>query len=416
MSRITTATMLRSLRVSARTRLFISCLIASACARPFPLGQAPPQADAVLRRESTGGVQIQLDSTNKEVVLSVSGLRLEAAMAYGQAHAQTNIAFVWPFRGWARGYRIDVVDSAGGVLPRKVLHHAGIVNLSRRQLAYPMAERLLAAAHETPFVMLPGSMGVPLEPDQHMVLYYMLVNPTAHAMDGVTLRISIAWTPDRGDGRGPREVFPLYLDANPAIGRYELPPGVSTTTAEFSLPVGGRVRALGGHAHDYAVELRLEDAATNKVLVRLTTKRDTAGHIISITTDRFVFTRGGLHLDANRRYRVVGLYDNPTCAPIPRGGMAFMIGPFTPDNVRRWPAVDPTDPLFQQDYADLMAPAAEMTQPHDMAGMVGTEGASGVSDNAHHPPPSGCHAPGSRDFDQDEALRAVASQSRALGW
>jgi len=365
--------MLRNLRVSARTRLFISCLMASACARPLPLVQAPPQVDTVLRRESTAGVQIQLDSANKEVVLSVSGIRLEAAMAYGQAHAQTNIAFVWPFHGWARGYRIDVVDSAGGVLPRKVLHHAGIVNLSRRQLPYPMAERLLAAAHETPSVMLPGSMGVPLEPDQHMVLYYMLVNPTAHAMDGVTLRISIAWTPDRADGRGPRDVFPLYLDANPAIGRYELPPGKSTTTAEFSLPVGGNVRALGGHAHDYAVELRLEDAVTNKVLVRLTTERDTAGHIMSISTDRFVFTRRGLHLDANRRYRVVALYDNPTCAPIPRGGMAFMIGPFTPDDARRWPAIDPTNPLFQQDYADLMAPAADVTQAHDMAGMAGTE-------------------------------------------
>jgi hypothetical protein len=367
--------------MSARSRLFISCLIASACARPFPLGQALPQVDPVLRRERTAGVQIQLDSANKEVVLSVGDIRLDSAMAYGQAHAQTNVGFVWPFRGWARGYRIDVVDAAGRVLPRKVLHHAGIVNLSRRQLAYPMAERLLAAAHETPSVMLPGSMGVPLEPNQHMMLYYMLVNPTAHVMNGVTLRISIAWTPDRADGARPRDVFPLYLDANPLIGRYELPPGVSTTTAEFSLPVGGNVRALGGHAHDYAVELRLEDAVTNKVLVRLTTKRDGAGHIVSISTDRFVFTRRGLHLDANRRYRVVALYDNPTCAPIPRGGMAFMIGPFTPDDVRRWPAIDATDPLFQQDYADLMAPAADITQQHDMAGMVGMESTPGMSDD-----------------------------------
>jgi hypothetical protein len=340
--------------------------------------QSPPRIDAALRRDSTAGVQIQYDSANKEVVLSVSGLHLDSAMAYGQAHAQTNIAFVWPFRGWAHGYRIDVMDSAGGVLPRRMLHHAGVVNLSRRQIAYPMAERLIAAAHETPSVMLPGSMGVPLEPDQRMVLYYMLVNPTAHAIDGVTLRISVAWTPDRADG--PRDVFPLYLDANPAIGRYVLPPGVSTTTSEFSLPVGGNVRAFGGHAHDYAVELRLEDAVTDKVMVRLKTKRDADGHIISVSTDRFVFTRRGLHLDANRRYRVVALYDNPTCAPIARGGMAFIVGPFTPDDVRRLPSIDPTDPVFQQDYADLMMPPAEIAQPHDMAGMVGAE------NDPHHRP------------------------------
>ena len=365
------------------TRLVLGCLIATACVRPLPLVQTPPRVDA-FGRESTAGVQIQFDSANKEVMLSVSGLHLEAGMGYGQAHAQTNIAFVWPFRGWAHGYRIDVIDSAGGVLPRKMLHHAGVVNLSRRQLAYPMAERLVAAAHETPSVMLPASMGVPLEPDQQMVLYYMLVNPTAHAIDGVTLRISIAWTPDRADG--PRDVFPLYLDANPEIGRYVLPPGASTTSSEFSLPVGGYVRAFGGHAHDYAVELRLEDAVTNKVLVRLKTKRDADGHIISISTDRFLFTRRGLHLGANRRYRVVALYDNPACAPIPRGGMAFMVGPFTPDDDGRLPPIDPTDPLFQQDYADLMTPATEITQPHDMTGMLGKENAPGVSDDAHHRP------------------------------
>lgn len=369
--------------MTAKTALFVSCLLASGCARPFAPLMLPPSAGASVRRESIPGVQLQLDSADKEVILSVSGIRLEPGMAYGRAHAQTNIPFVWPFRGWARGYRIDVVDSAGHVLPRETLHHAGVVNLGRRQLAYPMAERLVAAAHETPSVMLPSSMGVPLEPDQRMVLYYMLVNPTDRAIDGVTLRITIAWTPDRVDG--PRDVFPLYLDANPAIGRYELPPGASKTTSDFSLPVGGYVRAFGGHAHDYAIELRLEDVATNKVLVRLETKREPDGHIVSISTDRFVFTRRGLHLDANRRYRVVALYDNPTCAPIPRGGMAFMAGPFIPDDVRRWPAVDPTDSLFQQDYADLMAPAADISQSHDMAGVVGMENMPGRSGDAHHP-------------------------------
>lgn len=373
-------------RVSARTSLFIGCLVASACARPFPLAPLPARVHTALREESTSGVQIQFDSANKEVVLSVSGIRLAPA-TYSQAHVQTNIPFVWPFRGWARGYRIDVLDSAGDLLPRKTLHHAGVVNLSRRQLAYPMAERLVAAAHETPSVMLPGSMGVPLEPQYRMMLYYMLVNPTDHPIGGVTLRITIAWTPYGADR--PRDVFPLYLDANPAVGRYELPAGRSMTSSEFTLPVGGTVRAFGGHAHDYAVELRLEDAVTNRVLVRLKTKRDAGGHIVDISTDRFVFTRHGLHLDPNRRYRVVGLYDNPTCAAIPRGGMAFMIGPFTPDDGGRLPPVDPTDPLFQQDYADLMAPPPDSAQSHDMTGMAGMDGmahTSGGSDDANHRP------------------------------
>jgi hypothetical protein len=374
--------------MNSTSRVFICCLLVSACAKPMALVQAPQPVNNAIRGDSAAGVHVQLDSAHDQVVLRVSGIRLQGGMAYGHEHVQTNVAFVWPARGWARGYRVDVLDSSGRLLPQKMLHHAGVVNLDRRQLPYPMAERLVAAAHETPPVMLPGSMGVPLAPDQHMMLYYMLVNPADSAIDGVTLRVSIAWTPERS--HGPRDVYPLYLDANPAIGRYDLPPGVSTTSTEFTLPVGGRVRAMGGHAHDYAVELRLEDAVTNTVLVRLTTKRDAEGHIESLSTDRFVFTWGGLHLDADRRYRVVGVYDNPTCATIPRGGMAFLAGPFAPDDMSRWPVVDRNNPLFQQDYADLVAPADDMAQGDDMAGMENMAGMGDAANRAHRPGGSRC--------------------------
>jgi hypothetical protein len=38
--------------------------------------------------------------------------------------------------------------------------------------------------------------------------------------------------------------------------------------------------------------------------------------------------------------------------------MAFLAGPFIPDDVALWPAIDPTDPLYQRDRADMLGEGA----------------------------------------------------------
>ena len=267
-------------------------------------------------------------------MVTVGPLHIPEATPYAHHHAEEAVGFDWPVGGWVRGYRLDLLDKDGRLLPREMLHRAGVVNLDRRQLPYPMAERLLAVGRETGPVTLPDSMGVPLAPAQRLVLYYALVNATADPIDGATLRLAMTWTPERA--HPPRDVFPLFMDANPkAQGgntrAYDVPPGVSITAAEFTLPVSGWVRAVGGQLHDYAVEIRLEDVQTNKVLVRLKARRRADGRITALSSKRFLLKRHGLRLDANRVYRVVGVYDNPTGDTIPAGAMAFMAGPFIPE-------------------------------------------------------------------------------------
>lgn len=232
--------------------------------------------------EPTSDVQVRVDSERREVVLTVGPIRIPEATPYSH-HSESHLRFRWPVRGWARGYRFELFDAAGRALPRELLHHAGVANLERRQLPYPFVERLFAVGRETGPVMLPASMGVPMAPDQQLVFYYALVNATASPIDGVMLRLSIAFTPE-GAGR-PRSVFP--------------------------------------------------------------------------------FKRRGLRLAVNRRYRVVGVYDNPTSVTIPGGAMAFMAGPFIPDDERRWPAIDGTDPAFRQDLAGLLGEGAHAEHAHD---------------------------------------------------
>lgn len=347
-------------------QLFSHIVAAIVAITGMPPGPSAPRAP---------GVTTHIDSALHEVIISVTPLHLAGGTTYEHMHDETKLPFAWPVGGWVRGYRIDVVDSAGRLLPRGFLHHAGVANLGRRELPYPVAERLIAAGRETPPLMLPESMGIPLPAGQRLVLYYMLVNPGADDIDGASLRITVAWTPE--GGRAPQSVFPMFLDANPVreSRTFDLPVGRTTTSAEVTLAVSGYLRALGGHAHDHAVELRLEDAATNEVLARLTTKRDPEGRLLSITTDRFLFKRRGLHLAANHPYRVVSIYDNPTCQTIPAGAMAFMIGPFSPDDAARWPAVDPDDPEYRRDYAELVAPAR--------AAAVGMGGMESMEKMAH---------------------------------
>jgi hypothetical protein len=220
---------------------------------------------------------------------------------------------------------------------------------------YPLVERLLAAGKETRPVMLPESMGVPLSKDQNLLLYYALTNPTDAAVRDVTVKVTLTWSPASARATA---ICPLQLDANPkpfgGPRSFDVQPGVTATSREFTLPSAGYLRAVGAHLHDHAVEIRLEDVMTGKVLARLKTKRKADGTLVSIDLARFIFKRHGLRLLANHPYRVTAVYDNPTGAVLPDGAMAFMIGAFVPDDLNNWPAVDPADPHFKDDLTVLL--------------------------------------------------------------
>jgi hypothetical protein len=89
------------------------------------------------------------------------------------------------------------------------------------------------------------------------------------------------------------------------------------------------------------------------VLTQVVAKRDAQGKLLKVSRKLFGVSGDGLRLKANRRYRVVGEYDNPTEEMRVKGAMASMVGLFVPDDMDRWPAVDPRDPTYQRDLASL---------------------------------------------------------------
>lgn len=349
--------------------MLLSSLLAAATFTAAPPRLAPGDTAPA---PATSTVTVTIDSAQSRVIITagpfhlpdMSGMKGMDHMDEHMGHGTSQMMrFEWPVDGWMRGFRVDMTDAAGKPLPSTLLHHLIGVNYGRRQLVYHAVERLFGWGSETDPVELPKSLGVPLERGAHLGMYAMFHNETGRDVDGAYLRVTLLYTPKAGNH--PVNVLPLYIDVNNVIGgvtTFDIPPGKSTRSYEFELPTGVRVIGVGGHLHDYGVAVRLEDAETGKVLVRLKAKRDAKGHVTSVGRFIFGFNNDALHLLPHHRYRVVGEYDNPTGEVVKDGGMAHINGAIIPDDIAQWPALDPNDPLVQKDLATL--PSSGGMTPH----------------------------------------------------
>jgi hypothetical protein len=310
---------------------------------------------ATLAAQSTPTLRI--DTAGQEITITVDRVVIPAARAYAHHAEEKYHVIAWPVTGWMTGYQVDLLDSAGTVLPRALLHHAGMANLDRRQLAYPIAERVLAAAHETGPVMLPRRMGVQLSKGQRLVFYYALVNPADQPLVA-SVRVRMGWAP-QGTAK-MKSVVPFYANAvsdSASTISFDVPPGRSEQSAVVMLAEGGWLRAVGGHLHDQGVELRLEDVTTGKTLARVRSTRDSAGKLQRLGLAKFMLRRRGLPLEAGRPYRVVAVYDNPTADTLKGGAMGFLAGIFVPRGQAQL-AADTTHARYARDARALLGEKA----------------------------------------------------------
>lgn len=332
-------------------------------------------------------MRITVDSANSQIIVSTGPFLLPAkrtgmegmdmhgmeGMEGMEHHTLSHfMRFDWPVEGWLRGFRVDMTDASGKPLPGKLLHHLIGVNLDRRQLVYHAVERLFGWGSETDPVELPSGLAVPLKEGEHLGMYAMFDNETGKDVRAY-LRLTIPYV-STADGSHPKAVLPLYIDVNNVIGgatTFDVPPGKSKKSFEFELPTSVRVLAVGGHMHDYGESVSLEDAESGKVLVKLKAKRDKEGHVEGVGRFNFGYNTDALHLLAGHRYRVVGVYDNPTDSTFKDGGMAHINGAVVPDDVSKWPVLDPNDPLVKKDIASLPTGGVQSSADGDVTSEVG---------------------------------------------
>ncbi|MFI5310432.1 MAG: hypothetical protein ACHQQ3_04300 [Gemmatimonadales bacterium] len=327
--------------------------------------------------------RVVVDSTRGEVVLYAGPFRVPAMAADGHDHmamghemmdamphapagsASANmddhavhaysplVRFEWPVAGWYRGFRYSLVDASGLELPKSLMHHMIGVDFERRQLVNGEALRFLGTGTETGDIVLPRLLGVPMRGGQKLGVYTAWHNELGRDFDGVYLRIAMPYVPSTALIK-PVSAFPVYMDVNDVPGAsnaFDVPPGHSEQSHEFTVPIGGKFIAVGGHLHDFGRDVRLEDVATGKVLVQLDAKRDSADHLLAIPNRYFLIR--GIRVAGGHPYRVVGEYHSRESTTRVKGGMAHVVGLFVPENADAWPPADSTDPEMVADLASL---------------------------------------------------------------
>jgi len=326
--------------------LAAAALLAGPAARPEPVRAALPPH-----------IEVRVDSAHSRIIVTAGPFHLPAMDGQmDMSHMAPNevMPFAWPVDGYLRGFSVRMRDAAGDSLPRDILHHLIGVNFDRRQLVYPAVERLFGWGAETDPVELPASMGVPMRIGDKLGMYAMFHNETGKDINAAYLEVTLLYTPAKGHDVLP--VMPFYVDVNNHIGgvtTFDVPPGKSSHSYEFQLPIAGKLVGIGGHLHDYGSSLELEDATTGKILARLKARRDHDGRVEGVGRFIFGFNEDALKLQAHHPYRVVAEYDNPTNETFKDGGMGHINGAFVPDDGAPWPKLDLNDPLVKRDIATL---------------------------------------------------------------
>ena len=319
---------------------------------------ASPSAQAPAA--SPVSVQVRVDSAHRAVVITAGPYRLPAnppGMHEGMENEPEDVLvqrFSWPLTTWVRGFRLAIVDGAGRPLPRGLMHHMSMMNFDRREVVYPIVERLLGAGRETDDVVFPSTVGIPVAAGHRLGLYIMWDNQTGTEVPDAYLRLTLPWISPRQVPK-PVVALPFLVDVNFVFGganSYAIPPGRSTRTYEFSVPLAGRLLAAGGHLHDYGAGLRLEDVQSGKTLVSIRPKRSPDGRVVGMSRQLFGTRGRGPKLRPDRTYRLVVEYDNPTGAGVPHV-MGSIAGLFVPDDLRQLPALNPDDPSYRADAAWL---------------------------------------------------------------
>jgi hypothetical protein len=342
-----------------RKQLLLVALAATTASLYSPL---PASAPGKYCKGEDAPMKIVVDSVRHDMTITVGPCRVAPmdmsmmdmpGMAMGGEYSgkvDIQTRFLWPMNGYLRGWDLTILDSLGHKLPQHTMHHMELVNFDRRQLVYSMAERVMGIGEETEPAFIPKSVGLPLNKGSHMALYIMWNNETDTDMDGIYLRLRMPWSPTN-QAPAPVKVLPFKVDVNLHPGKgdaFDFPEGAGSKATEFTVPISGRLIAVGGHMHDYGKELRLEDARTGKVLAHVNAKRLPDGRVSGVAHQLFGVWGRGPRLVPGRTYRLVAVYAHPDKQPI-MAAMGVFGGIFAPDDMKKWPAVDEHDKDYVTD-------------------------------------------------------------------
>jgi len=237
-----------------------------------------------------------------------------------------------PFDGWIIAYHPRLANAAGSTLPGRLLHHVAFWNVSRSDFLCPNKEEHIfgAGGEMNDWPALPG-FGYAVRKGNRIRVNTMFHNPTASSYREAYIEVVMEYR--RADsGAQIKSVYPTWFDVMECGNSgYELAPGANVTTGKFTLRHTGTLLGLGGHLHDYGIQLDVTNATRNEPMATLPSTLDAAGRILAMPMVTFL-ERGGYRLNHGETVRVTATYDNRTGKRLPDGAMGIAVGYFLPDN------------------------------------------------------------------------------------
>jgi hypothetical protein len=246
--------------------------------------------------------------------------------------------FYWdvPFDGWLLSYAPSLVDEAGNDVPSKLLHHVAFWNTGRSDFLCPNKEEHIFGAggemnHWPPLL----GFGYAVHHGERIRINTMFHNPTGASYPKAHLEVQINYLTVETVQAGvpePRSVYPVWLDVMQCgESGYDLKPGDSVTSGQFTLQQSGLLLGLGGHLHDYGQALTVVNLTRKEEIAKLSADLDATGQIRSMPVATYI-SRGGYRLASGDKLQVSAAYHNPTKNKLPDGAMGIAVGYFLPDD------------------------------------------------------------------------------------
>jgi hypothetical protein len=305
--------------------------------------QAPPSHDMEHMQHNHGGfmqdgmhhaaakgikLEQQVDTANHTVTLREGPITLPANTSHMMMPQPPDVFWSIPLDAFLLSYTPRLVDADGNAVPGTVLHHTAFWNTDRSDFLCPNKEEHIfgAGSELTNWMEIPG-YGYRVQKGDKIRIETMVHNPTDISYDKVYLEVKI---PYADSAAATKSVYPTWMDVQSCGNSgYDLKAGKNENTGTVTVKYNGILLGVGGHMHDYAKQITLEDTTRKETVATLDAKLDEKGQLLSMPVVTF-FDRGGYKFAAGDQLRITATYDNITGKPLPSGAMGIVVGYFLP--------------------------------------------------------------------------------------
>ncbi len=259
-------------------------------------------------------LQTKLDDVAHTIALREGPISLPANTSHVMMPQPPDLHWKIPINAWLLAYSPRLVDANGNEVPGRVFHHTAFWNENRADFQVP-------------------GYGYRVQKGDKIRIETMVHNPTNTSYENVFLEVRIPYQDTDAPGPPDRKnYYPAWIDPNSCgDSSYDLNPGKNIKEGVVALKYSGVLLALGGHMHDFAKRIVLEDVSREETVAALDAKVDSRGQLLGMPTVTFL-DKGGYKLTAGDVLKTSATYDNPTGKVLHDAAMGIVVGYFVSDD------------------------------------------------------------------------------------